>query len=858
MAYYGKRKNPYVALKYCSSRRDLIEKENRILTMVSRLGEKFIKYNDQVYRSDSQYGQYVFEMEAGEINLHDILQIRRKYDLKNLLYIFESLSQDLDILEQNGIAWRDVKPINIILVRMENSPSLFYYKISDFGIGIVLDKGKKTCSSIDGSTDGFAAPELEKLKKSNCQYNPFRADVYSLGKLVLKMMGVKKGVNNKIPEEYEILREIIEKMLSNIPEQRPTFHEIHEYLKKKKVKKEIPIDENEFINQFKDREKAKLTFTEKIRNSVNMVETLYRLSHFKQAKQDLEKIENFWTNNQIENLNEKKQLELKYLIIAGQVYSEDKNEYAKAKDCFIKALDMNLKEKINEQDIPKIQYLIGRINHKSEDFEGALIYYKKALEPIEKDFQKKDFTKGILDPDLPNLICDLYNNMGCLIEEKSENDKAKLYYENALEVTNKQPTLITLLKRKIKILNNLGSLIGETGNYKDSEKYLEEALVRAKDYYGEKHVDTAQTYDNYGNMLFKEGKLDKAKENFIKAFNIRNEILDCNHLKIVESFCNIGKALQADLKYKEAQEKFEAALKIFDNFKEVSLEKAQICNLLGTIYIQQKNYEKTQKYLKEALEIKKKKLSENHYSIAKTLTYLGVSYFDMNENKVEKDYNICEEYYNKALEMNLKVFGCKDNMDISWNYNNLGTFYFHSTVKCDEENSKTQEIKLNIAIIYLKKTVQIRKKICGENHIETFAAERNLLDVYIKQGKYQYAEKCLQEMEQKVPKLEWCNKSEMEKIYNRFENLYKEQGLFEKALSYAKLKKKIFLENYGNNDLRTSALYQNIADYHAKLNHKEKAAKYKSKAERIKLENPGKEFSNFHYYFKDLKLRQSI
>ena len=208
--------------------------------------------------------------------------------------------------------------------------------------------------------------------------------------------------------------------------------------------------------------------------------------------------------------------------------------------------------------------------------------------------------------------------------------------------------------------------------------------------------------------------------------------------------------------------------------------------------------------------------------------------------------------------MNLKVFGCKDNMDISWNYNNLGTFYFHSTVKCDEENSKTQEIKLNIAIIYLKKTVQIRKKICGENHIETFAAERNLLDVYIKQGKYQYAEKCLQEMEQKVPKLEWCNKSEMEKIYNRFENLYKEQGLFEKALSYAKLKKKIFLENYGNNDLRTSALYQNIADYHAKLNHKEKAAKYKSKAERIKLENPGKEFSNFHYYFKDLKLRQSI
>ena len=100
-----------------------------------------------------------------------------------------TLVEGFAFLEDNGIAHGDIKTQNLCL--FQNEKEEYFYKIADFGISLKLPKGCKTIP--DNEIKGFTrkAPEIPtKISVYVSKINPFIADIYCLGWILLEMMGV--------------------------------------------------------------------------------------------------------------------------------------------------------------------------------------------------------------------------------------------------------------------------------------------------------------------------------------------------------------------------------------------------------------------------------------------------------------------------------------------------------------------------------------------------------------------------------------------------------------------------------------------------------------------------------------------
>ena len=203
-----------------------ISQENELLKQIEQINKNnsFLKYKG-LFKDKNHPQTLIILMESGEISLKEILKMRKFYDLPNTMFIFKALLKQLIVLQENGISNRDLKPANIILVSDKESSDLYDYKLSDFGIGCKLPKGVTKTDEFNGSTPKYAAPEVLNLADGD-YYNPFLADVYSLGVMIKYIF----GEDNSDP----FLDQILAKMLKIQPEKRWDFKKILEKINKNK------------------------------------------------------------------------------------------------------------------------------------------------------------------------------------------------------------------------------------------------------------------------------------------------------------------------------------------------------------------------------------------------------------------------------------------------------------------------------------------------------------------------------------------------------------------------------------------------------------------------------------------------
>ena len=76
--------------------------------------------------------------------------------------------------------------------------------------------------------------------------------------------------------------------------------------------------------------------------------------------------------------------------------------------------------------------------------------------------------------------------------------------------------------------------------YDESIRNLNIAIKLIKDNYGDNNLPIASIYNNLGMTLKDQLKYDEALSYYLKALNIRNEMLDKNHPEIVAVRHNIG------------------------------------------------------------------------------------------------------------------------------------------------------------------------------------------------------------------------------------------------------------------------------------------------------------------------------
>lgn len=238
--------------------------EDQILKKIESFSEnkKFIKRLGIF--TDSQINfNWVMMLEAGEANLKEIIRFSDiKFNENEVLFIFQSLLEDLIFLQQHSIAHRNIKPENIILV--QDSDGNIIPKITNFEAGCIIDSEENlenahiSVSELIGFSKSYAAPEILQISEQKYAfdtYNPFISDVYSLGKTILQLLGEN-------PESKKLFP-IIQKMITDDHMSRITFFEAKRL--ENQLRNEIgEINLNDFNN------KIKLMIASKTKNEGNL------------------------------------------------------------------------------------------------------------------------------------------------------------------------------------------------------------------------------------------------------------------------------------------------------------------------------------------------------------------------------------------------------------------------------------------------------------------------------------------------------------------------------------------------------------------------------------------------------------
>ncbi|MDB4614070.1 serine/threonine protein kinase [bacterium] len=179
--------------------------------------------------TDGELPYLVMEYVAGE-SLQQYIDRNGPLDTNEILRITSQVASGLAAAHDQGLVHRDVKPANILL-----HSHVGRVQITDFGLARAADDAAMTCSGIIAGTPHYMSPE-----QAGGRGIDVRSDLFSLGSTIYLMatgrlpfnadgpMAVLQRICNEVPipirelnpEIPQHLSDIVEKLLSKVPEQR--------------------------------------------------------------------------------------------------------------------------------------------------------------------------------------------------------------------------------------------------------------------------------------------------------------------------------------------------------------------------------------------------------------------------------------------------------------------------------------------------------------------------------------------------------------------------------------------------------------------------------------------------------------
>jgi eukaryotic-like serine/threonine-protein kinase len=156
---------------------------------VNRINHENIVEITDFVEADGQHNYYIMELLEGR-NLGDLMRAEGKLPISRALGIGVQISKALSAAHNAGVIHRDLKSENIFLI--ERGGQIDFVKLLDFGVAKLTELGSgqaihKTASGIIIGTPEYMSPE----QASGVDVD-HRADIYSLGVILLEMI---TGVN---------------------------------------------------------------------------------------------------------------------------------------------------------------------------------------------------------------------------------------------------------------------------------------------------------------------------------------------------------------------------------------------------------------------------------------------------------------------------------------------------------------------------------------------------------------------------------------------------------------------------------------------------------------------------------------
>ena len=338
-----------------------------------------------------------------------------------------------------------------------------------------------------------------------------------------------------------------------------------------------------------------------------------------------------------------------------------------------------------------------------------------------KYLSKIDITSNFIQEDK-----DLLNQLGRLEDNFGNYNKALEYFEKCLIIELKKYDEFDI---NIAIYYyELGNIFSSLGKYDQSLDYHQKCLAIYLKTYGEEHPFVATSYSCIGNIFSSLGKYDQSLDYHQKCLAIYLKTYGEEHPFVATSYFNIGKLWNSRGNYDKALEYYEKSLAIYlKTYGEEHPSVATSYNDLGNIFSSLGKYNQSLDYHQKCLAIYHKTYGEEHPFVASSYLNIGKLW------NSRGNYDKALEYYEKSLLIKIKIYG-EEHPSVASSYFNIGKLW----------NSRGNYDK---ALEYYEKSLLIKIKIYGEEHPSVATSYNDLGRVFDSKKDYdkslEYHTKCL-------------------------------------------------------------------------------------------------------------------
>ncbi|XP_046849334.1 uncharacterized protein LOC124442869 isoform X2 [Xenia sp. Carnegie-2017] len=188
-------------------------------------------------------------------------------------------------------------------------------------------------------------------------------------------------------------------------------------------------------------------------------------------------------------------------------------------------------------------------------------------------------------------------------------------------------------------------------NYKLATKVLDEITKIQTKVLGVDHIDVAYSYNKLGELLWKNGEYENAKDFHERAMEIQAKQIGPDHVNIASTYNNLGLVYYNMGEYEKAKNFYERAIQIeTKSFGPDHVNIAIRYNSLGSVYDKMREYKKAKDIYERALEIQTKAFGPDHVNIATTYNNLGLACDHMGE------YEKAKYFFQQAMKIETKGF----------------------------------------------------------------------------------------------------------------------------------------------------------------------------------------------------------
>jgi serine/threonine-protein kinase len=254
------------------------------------------------------------------------------------------------------------------------------------------------------------------------------------------------------------------------------------------------------------------------------------------------------------------------------------------------------------------------------------------------------------------------------------------------------------------MLETIGRVYRELGQYKEAKTLLSRALENSKTNYGLKHTETAGNLDHLGMLLSDQGLYPEAETLLRQSLATRRDLQEADNPALAQTMSHLAYALRKQGRYDEAEELYRAGLQIrMQHFGSDHPLTVASMSSLGTTLHNKGDYKATEKLYRQVLVSNRELLGPAHPDLAMNLNNLGALLMNMGQFK--EAGNLLEE----ALTMRQKIYG-SSHPKVALSMNNLALAL---------RNLGDYEAA---APLYTK-ALEMRTKLLGESHVATAVSQ---------------------------------------------------------------------------------------------------------------------------------------